>query len=188
MANRPKDQASRESWALAALQALSEGGVPAVAVEPIARSLGVTKGSFYWHFENREALLAAAVELWEARGTTAIIAELEAIDAPADRLRALFRRVSDVSKGAPSHAALSSASEPIVRKALKRVAAARLAFLTTCYSDLGLSPALARRRALLAYAAYLGIMQVLRDSPGELGTAAERAAYTDHVIETLVPR
>lgn len=45
--------ASRESWVAAGLQALVEGGVEAVAVEPIAKTLGVTKASFYWHFESR---------------------------------------------------------------------------------------------------------------------------------------
>lgn len=180
-------KASRASWAEAALDALTEGGVEAVAVEPIARRLGVTKGSFYWHFENREALLAAALDLWEARGTTAIIAELSAIPSPSDRLRALFRRVSDVAKSAPSHAALASAREPLVHRTLARVATARLSFLTDCYARSGSAPKLARRRALLAYAAYLGLMQVLRESPGELGTAGERDAYTAHVIATLVP-
>jgi AcrR family transcriptional regulator len=181
-------RASKESWAEAALRALTEGGVEAVAVEPLARGLGVTKGSFYWHFENREALLVAALELWEARGTTAIVDELSAIASPAERLRSLFRRVSDVAKGAPSHAALASSHEPLVQRTLKRVATTRLSFLTECYEQLGLSPKPARRRALLAYAAYLGIMQVIRESPGELGTAADRDAYTAHVIETLVPR
>jgi len=54
---------SVEQWRSAALQALAEGGLRAVAIESLARSLGVTKGSGYWHFENRAALLRAAVSL-----------------------------------------------------------------------------------------------------------------------------
>src|SRR3546814_3926398 len=48
---------SADDWAQAALEQIAEQGVLAVAVEPLARRLGVTKGSFYWHFPSREALL-----------------------------------------------------------------------------------------------------------------------------------
>ena len=48
-----KKTLTAEDWARAALEAIAEDGVTAVAVEPLARSLGVTKGSFYWHFANR---------------------------------------------------------------------------------------------------------------------------------------
>ena len=57
---------SAEDWAQAALDLIAEQGVAAVAVEPLARRLGVTKGSFYWHFPSRDALLQAALERWEA--------------------------------------------------------------------------------------------------------------------------
>ena len=53
---------SAEDWAQAALDQIAEQGVASVAVEPLARRLGVTKGSFYWHFPSREALLVAALE------------------------------------------------------------------------------------------------------------------------------
>src|SRR5690606_7033358 len=56
---------SAADWAQAALDVIAEQGVSAVAVEPLARRLGVTKGSFYWHFPSRDALLQAALERWE---------------------------------------------------------------------------------------------------------------------------
>src|SRR4051794_41764716 len=65
---RGKRQLTAEDWTQAALDALARGGVAAVAVEPIAKSLGATKGSFYWHFADRNALLESALDLWERRG------------------------------------------------------------------------------------------------------------------------
>ncbi len=178
-------RATRDSWTLAALHALSHDGIDAVRVEPLAKVLGVTKGSFYWHFENRDALLEATLALWEQRGTKDIIAALERIVSPAERLARLFRDVSH-AKGATSHAALASATEPLVRAALERVAALRLGFLTDCYRELGMPPKTARRRARLAYTTYLGMMQLMREAPSELSAPAERKAYVEHVIETLV--
>jgi AcrR family transcriptional regulator len=181
----PLERASKASWTAAALVALSRGGVEAVSVEPLAKVMGVTKGSFYWHFENRDALLAAALSLWEQRGTKDIITSLERIASPAERLAMLFRNVSG-AKGEPAHAALSSASEPSVKKTLERVATMRLDFLSRCYRELGMRPRTARTRAQLAYSAYLGMLQLMRDSPSELAVPAERKAYVEHVIETLV--
>ena len=62
---------TREDWANAALKAISKQGLSGVAVEPIAKELGVTKGSFYWHFENREGLIDAVVEFWKRKNTEA---------------------------------------------------------------------------------------------------------------------
>src|SRR5690606_34135016 len=70
---------SAEDWAQAALELIAEQGVAAVAVEPLARRLGVTKGSFYWHFPSREALLVAALERWEQFEQEEVFGQLEAI-------------------------------------------------------------------------------------------------------------
>ena len=64
-------------WTEAALDALARGGLPAVAVEPLAKELGATKGSFYWHFADRQALMAATLELWERRDTDRVIAAVD---------------------------------------------------------------------------------------------------------------
>ncbi|HUF50410.1 MAG TPA: TetR family transcriptional regulator, partial [Longimicrobiales bacterium] len=56
----------REEWLAAAAAALTRGGVEAVKVEALARDLAITKGSFYWHFADRPALLASVLDQWEA--------------------------------------------------------------------------------------------------------------------------
>src|SRR5437660_5551983 len=76
-----------DDWAEAALAAIARGGVDAVAVETVAAELGATKGSFYWHFKNRDALIQAALDLWEQRGTEAVIEEFEREPDPATRLK-----------------------------------------------------------------------------------------------------
>ena len=85
---------SADDWAQAALDLVAEQGVSAVAVEPLARRLGVTKGSFYWHFPSRDALLQAALERWEANEQESVFGSLEAVPDPAERLRALFLLVA----------------------------------------------------------------------------------------------
>src|SRR5690348_1930338 len=87
MRNPGDRRLSPDDWARAALAAIAQGGVGAVAVETIATQLGATKGSFYWHFKNRDALIEAALALWEQRTTDAVIEELEREPDPAERLR-----------------------------------------------------------------------------------------------------
>src|SRR5829696_7253917 len=54
---RARTPLSRRAWTHAALEAIAEGGLAAVAVAPLAIRLGATKGSFYWHFASRESLV-----------------------------------------------------------------------------------------------------------------------------------
>ncbi|MEZ5477763.1 MAG: TetR/AcrR family transcriptional regulator [Thiolinea sp.] len=63
---------TREDWVRAALQIFAEKGIDAVRIEPLAQSLKVTKGSFYWHFKNRRELHQAIIDHWSRRCTSAI--------------------------------------------------------------------------------------------------------------------
>lgn len=56
LADQPRGRLSLDDWLEAARNAFISGGIGSVKVEPLAASLGVTAGSFYWHFENRESL------------------------------------------------------------------------------------------------------------------------------------
>jgi AcrR family transcriptional regulator len=62
----PRPQTDRDTWLHAATQTLADSGVDGVKVESLARKLGLTKGSFYWHFKDRRALLDALLEHWRA--------------------------------------------------------------------------------------------------------------------------
>ena len=84
---------SAADWAQVALDVIAEQGVAAVAVEPLARRLGVTKGSFYWHFPSRDALLQAALERWEEVEQQQVFGSLEEEPDPRERLRRLFQLV-----------------------------------------------------------------------------------------------
>lgn len=63
-----------EDWVRAARESLIAGGIAAVKIERLASDLGVTIGSFYWHFQNRQALLSALLNDWKAANTAAMIA------------------------------------------------------------------------------------------------------------------
>jgi AcrR family transcriptional regulator len=174
---------SVERWRDAALRALADGGVAAVAIEPIAKALGVTKGSGYWHFESREALLRAALEEWETKTTDEVIARLARIEDPGERLGALFRQAFDRSIDGRVYLALAAADHlPAVASALRRVSARRLEFVASCYRELGDSEARARNRATVAYAAYLGLLMLRRHGI----SARDRDAFVEDLIETLV--
>src|SRR5271154_7092483 len=67
----------RRRWIEEALQALAAGGPDAVRIEPLARSIGVTRGGFYWHFEDRGALLAEMLDTWERAATDEVIERVE---------------------------------------------------------------------------------------------------------------
>ncbi|MBF91631.1 MAG: TetR family transcriptional regulator, partial [Rickettsiales bacterium] len=85
------DRQSKESWLNAALKALASGGIDKVRVESLAKNLGVTKGSFYWHFKDREQFLDELLNFWAEQSTQTVIANP---DYPTDS-RARVRAVAE---------------------------------------------------------------------------------------------
>lgn len=73
----PPVRTPRTSWIDAGLRALAAGGPDAVRIEPLAKALGVTRGGFYWHFEDRDELLGAMLDTWERRSTDEVLARVE---------------------------------------------------------------------------------------------------------------
>jgi AcrR family transcriptional regulator len=184
----PKSRLTATHWEQAALDAIAESGLSAVAVESLARRLGVTKGSFYWHFATREALIKAALERWERGDEGVVMTQVEDIADPRERLRELFHRVS---REMPSHmiyaALMQSLDHPIVKPVMTRVSQRRLDVLAQAYREAGLDAATATHRARLAYSAYTGFLQLSRQMGLPRLHHDEFEAYVDHVIATLVP-
>ena len=67
----------RSAWIEAGLRALAAGGPDAVRIEALARTLRVTKGGFYWHFDNRRALLDDILDAWERLVVDEVIKRIE---------------------------------------------------------------------------------------------------------------
>lgn len=177
-----------EDWVEGALALIAEEGLAALTVEALARRLGVTKGSFYWHFPSREALLQAALARWEGREVEEVLGPLAAIADPRERLRALFRRTSREIRAHRIFAALLRAVDhPAVAALVERVSQRRLDWLFMAFLAAGLPRREALHRARLIYAAYLGFLQMSLELQLPRLTPEEYEAYVEHTIATLIP-
>lgn len=179
---------SAEDWAQAALDQIAEQGLSTVAVEPLARRLGVTKGSFYWHFPSRDALLAAALARWEHVEQEMVFGQLEAVADPRERLRALFQLVAHEAKSHIIYSELLKALDhPAVQPVIERVSQRRLEYLVASFRQAGLKSTDAQHRARLAYAAYVGFLQLSLQLQQPRLQHDEYEAYVEHVMATLIP-
>jgi AcrR family transcriptional regulator len=191
MAMPTRKRLSAANWTSAALAALATGGVGAVAVEPLAAALGTTKGSFYWHFSGRDALLEAALQLWERTDTEDVITQVEAAPDPERRLQLLLTGAiagRGGSVGAVELALQASADHPLVAPVLARVTRRRLDYLSEVFTQLDFAAPQARRRALLAYTAYLGHAQLAHATPDEAPRGPDLSGYLADVMATLTSR
>jgi len=179
---------SADDWASEALEQIAETGVSSVAVEPLARRLGVTKGSFYWHFPSRDALLQAALERWETMEQELVFGSLEKVADPRERLRSLFLVVAHEVKSHIIYSELLKALDhPAVSPVIGRVSQRRLDYLTASFRQAGLSRTAAQHRARLAYAAYVGFLQLSLQLRQPRLQHDEFEDYVEHVMQTLIP-
>jgi AcrR family transcriptional regulator len=187
----PRRRLGRGDWAAAALVAIREGGIGAVVIETLAERLRATKGSFYWHFKDRDELLEAALERWEQEATVDVIERLRAIEEPGARLRHLFELAFGEHPGGETGetnvALLADAHNPLVAPVLQRVTQRRLEFLTGAFTELGLAPETARYHALVAYTAYVGYFELRRAAPSATPTGPWAREYLDHLLHALTP-
>jgi AcrR family transcriptional regulator len=179
---------SAEDWEREALELIAEQGVPALAVEPLARRMGITKGSFYWHFSSRESLLDQALSRWEEHDSRNLNKALGEIDHPRDRLESFFRRVGKEKLTHEVYSELcAAAGHPQVKPVLERVAERRMKHLSVAFEELGMDPAMARSQARLTYSVYLGFLQLQKQHQTPSLSSGEFEAYIEHVISTLIP-
>jgi AcrR family transcriptional regulator len=172
-------------WAEAATQLIAEAGVAGLTVDALASRLGVTKGSFYWHFRGRADLLAAALARWEQRAITDTMKGLDAMPDVRRRLELILDAAAQAPRARSLYAALAAAADdPVIAPVLARIATARIGYLESCYRALGMPAPLARATAVFAYASYRGLLQLAHEAPATM--PADWSAYPGVVRQALL--
>ena len=163
----------KSQWLVAGLESLRKGGVGEVRVERLAADLGITKGSFYWHFKNRGELLEALLEHWSREMTDAEFERIQGLPAGLEgRLLALAEDVLEKGMGRYDPAIRAWArTDRKVAAAVGQVDRRRVRALSVFFEEGGYSPAEARTRARLFYTFLLGEPQV-RSPAREAGELA----------------
>ena len=153
MENKDRDQ-----WIEAGLTCLGLHGIEGVRVEPLAKQLGVTKGSFYWHFRNREDLHNAMLEEWAASATDAVIERSES--AGTDSKARLERLLLIAAEGFEGKVELGlrnwAQGDSRVAEAVEGVDRKRMSYLRRLLCESGFTPVEAEARGFLVYSMLLG--------------------------------
>ncbi len=149
----------RELWLDEGLRALAAGGPNAVRVETLAQALGVTKGGFYWHFSDRNALLVEMLDRWEHAMVDAVIERVESGGGDAKaRLRRLFGLAATVDDQMGIELAVRdwARRDPDVAERLRRVDNRRMAYLRGLFGELFTDPADVEMRCLMVMSLFVG--------------------------------
>lgn len=161
--SRRKGRLTAENWISAAEDMLERRGIDAVRIEPLAKKLKVTKGSFYYHFKDRPTLLTTLLDNWRRRATNAVISRLESrVASPEERLRGLLelhRHGSVATEGASLELAIRqwAKADKIAQRAVEEVDSHRHRYIAGIYHELGLDTASAEARAFLLYSTLMGL-------------------------------
>jgi AcrR family transcriptional regulator len=160
----------RKDWIEAAIIMMAEDNVEALRVDTLAEKLGVTKGSFYWHFKGRDDLLFAVLDEWRLRMTSEVQSLIfDRSGTPWERLERLLRIAisgrPDVP-GGPFEMTLRdwARRDPNVAEVVRAVDASRIAFAAQLYREAGLSESDAQDYAEAHMAVVIGIRITLADS------------------------
>jgi AcrR family transcriptional regulator len=169
------DQLSAKDWLDQGLKTLAERGFTALKAEPLAKALGVSRGSFYWHFADIGAFHAAILKHWREVAAEQIIANLEAASDNRDRLPLLLRQAFGGKLALENAVRTWATVDPGARSAVQAIDRRRLSYVEIMLGASGLSPGVARARAQIFYWAFVGL--ALSDKP--LPPARRRAVLDE---------
>ena len=178
----PPTRTPRSSWIDEGLRALAAGGPDAVRIEPLAKALGVTRGGFYWRFEDRRALLDAMLDTWERRSTDEVIerVEREGGDPKAKARRAGALTFSDELLPIDLAVRDWSRREPTVADRLRRVDNRRMDYLRSVLAPFCADEDELEARCLIAFSVAIGTHLIAADHG-----ARSRANVLEHVARRL---
>jgi AcrR family transcriptional regulator len=149
----------RTSWIDEGLRALAAGGPDAVRIEPLAQALGVSKGGFYWHFDDRPALLEEMLETWERVLVDEVIERVEGEGGDArDKLGRLFGLASGSDRLLPLELAIRdwARRDKSVAVRLRRVDNRRMEYMRSLFAELCPDEDEVEVRCTIAFSLFIG--------------------------------
>jgi AcrR family transcriptional regulator len=155
----PLTRTPRNRWIDEGLRALAAGGPDAVRIEPLARALGVTKGGFYWHFDDRGALLGEMLDTWERASIDEVI---ERVEGEGGDARARLRRLSALASSSDELLAIDlavrdwSRRDPAVAARLRRVDNRRMTYLRSLFAAFCPDEEDVEARCMLVFSLWIG--------------------------------
>lgn len=180
-----------EVWIDVATEVLVDEGIDHLRVDVLAGRLGVTRGSFYWHFRDREDLLRRVLQTWRERTTEQLTQRLESASAdPREQLRDLmslpFRGRAAVRAARIELAIRAWARrDEMARQAVDEADASRIGYHAQVFSALGFSLAEARMRAFLMYSYEVG--ESLLQRQGSPAYQQERSQFVERLLLQRLP-
>ncbi|PHM19654.1 MAG: TetR family transcriptional regulator [Curvibacter sp. PD_MW3] len=182
----PRNTLTPERWIDAATEVLAYQGIDRVRVDLLAQQLGVTRGSFYWHFRDREDLLRRVLRAWHELATEQLTVRLE--HAHSDAIEQLRDVVSLPFRGRSAERAARielairawARRDDMARHAVDEADASRIGYIAQIFSSLGFAIGEARSRAFLLYSYVVAESQMSNQ-----GTSAQRMARS-RLVEKLL--
>ena len=171
------DQLSARDWLNQGLKALAARGFTALKAEPLAKAMGVSRGSFYWHFADVDAFHAAILRHWREVAAERIIANVEAASSSENPLALLLRQAFGGGLALEKAVRTWAAHDPAAQDAVQAIDRRRLNYVESLLGTSGLSPGIARARAQILYWAFVGF--ALSDQPLP---RARQAAVLDELL------
>ena len=159
-------RASRKDWLIQGLESLRLYGLRGLGAEPLAKFIGVSKGSFYNHFKDRQDLLESLLEMWENEVTANVINRIARVPGgPKKRLIAMHEYVlrDKFDKYDPSMRAWASHDEAAA-EVVRRVDKERLSFIKSLFEESGFSTREAEMRARVMYYYMIGEFSIMIDN------------------------
>lgn len=157
------DQLSAGDWLDQGLKTLKESGFTALKAEPLAKAMGVSRGSFYWHFADVDAFHAAILKRWREIMTEQIIADLERSAEGEARINVLLRRAFGDRLTLEVAVRIWATLDSAARAAVRAIDRRRLSYIESLLTASGVPPEIASARAQILYWAFLGF--TLSDKP-----------------------
>jgi AcrR family transcriptional regulator len=148
---------ARDDWVQAAYSAFEDGGIQAVKADRLAKRLGVTRGSFYWHFKNVSALMQAVLDKWKLQQTEAVIAANEASGgSAAERLERLLKMCAEDDGAFETGIRALVSNDAALASVVTEVDTLRTRYVALLLEGMGHTPEHAARLSPMIYSAWLG--------------------------------